>query len=223
MGLGISYTGAHGETYCYNQFSGKKYSDLFKMKQSVDIVLNHSFPTKYYNNKAGDYPKPKGHNDHALLAVLEGHADAMWVYGDQAEHYQCDPDDTQDGWDCDLWSKFGTDFAYIQTGMFPWMHNGTTFAFSKKGSGLNELLNPCIDSFLTTEKFYETCKIKHRGHDQLQTCLPNDYIRNDSDYVKPEVQAADTNYVHDHPHMFATKELSAVGLSCSDGFCTCSE
>ena len=122
------------------------------------------------------YPEPKGHNDHALRAVLEGHADAMWVYGDQAENYQYHSDDEQDDWDCDLWNKFGTDFAYIQTGMFPWMHNGTTFAFSKKGSGLNELLNHCIDSFLITEEFYETCKIKHRGHDQLRTCLPNAYI-----------------------------------------------
>ena len=199
------------------------------MKQSkVDITLNYSYtdkhPTEYYQYVAkGDHPVAKGENDKALLAVLEGQADAMWIYGDQAENFKCEGGDTQDGWDCELWSRLGKDFAYIQTGMFPWMHNGTTFAFSKKGSGLNELLNPCIESFLPTKEFYDTCKKPHRNHNQLQTCVPNEYIKADKDYVSDADQAANMSYVYNHPHFFATKNLTAAGRNCSNGYCTCKE
>lgn len=36
-------------------------------------------------------------------------------------------------------------FAYIHTGLNEWSINGTTLAISKKGSGLADALNPCIE------------------------------------------------------------------------------
>ena len=62
------------------------------------------------------------------------------LYADQASNYHCAQGVTQDKWNCDVWNKFGTDFAYAQMGMFAWMHNGTTIAMSKKGSGVSVLV-----------------------------------------------------------------------------------
>ena len=47
-------------------------------------------------------------------------------------------------------SGFGTEIGYIHTGLDQWSLNGTTFAISKKGSGLPALLNPCIDKVVQT-------------------------------------------------------------------------
>jgi hypothetical protein len=44
-------------------------------------------------------------NERALLMVLSGHADAMWVYGDQAANYHCADGVTQPGWNCELWNR----------------------------------------------------------------------------------------------------------------------
>ena len=38
----------------------------------------------------------------ALATLLNGDADAMWVYADQAKNYQCSEGVTAN-WDCDLW------------------------------------------------------------------------------------------------------------------------
>jgi hypothetical protein len=44
-------------------------------------------------------------NERALLMVLSGQADAMWIYGDQAANYHCAPGTSQPGWNCDLWNR----------------------------------------------------------------------------------------------------------------------
>eukprot|EP00438_Fugacium_kawagutii_P022467 Skav232353 [mRNA] locus=scaffold2646:421951:422951:+ [translate_table: standard] len=96
---------------------------------------------------------------------MNGDADVMWAYADQAKNYQCG-DGITANWDCDMWGGFGTTFAYIQTGLFGHALAGTTLAMSKKGdlkinrSGLAKILDPCIDKFIETEKYYEICK-KH--------------------------------------------------------------
>ena len=86
-------------------------------------------------------------NDVALAMLMDKTVDAVWIYADHAEKYQCD-DKRIDSWNCDLWDGFGTDFAYIHTGMFEHATNGTTLAMTKKGSGINDILNPCIDKFM---------------------------------------------------------------------------
>jgi ABC-type amino acid transport substrate-binding protein len=154
----------------------------------------------------------KGANDRALLAVLEGKADAMFIYGDQAANYHCKADVTQEGWNCDIWNTFGTDFAYVQSGMFAWMHNGTTTAMSKKGSGVADFLDTCFESFRATKEFYNVCKTKHGSppHSQLLTCIPNDHFASDPDYKALTVD-------HD-PYMFGTDKHSG---DCSNGYCPC--
>lgn len=54
-----------------------------------------------------------------------------------------------------MWDQLGKDFAYIQIGSFEFAINGTTLSISKFGSGLPEILNPCISAFLPTEEYYE--------------------------------------------------------------------
>ena len=204
-----------------NECKNETYNNTFEVVQGDDIVLNGSYKGVDAYVKKNNLFDGKGSNDRALLAVLEGQADAMWIYGDQADNYRCPPGEKREGWNCDLWSMFGKHFAYIQVGMYTWMHNGTTFAFSKKGSGLNDLLNPCIDSFLRTETFYDTCKFNHNDHNQLQACLPNKYFETDANYVKPEDQKNNMTYVFNRPFSFATRDMVAAGHNCSTGYCNC--
>jgi len=163
--------------------------------------------------------KSKGPNDKALLAVLDGKAHAMFVYGDQAANYHCKAGVKQEGWNCDLWNKFGTDFAYIQSGMFAWMHNGTTVAMSKKGSGLAPFLDKCLASFMKTKEFYEVCKTNHNNHSQINSCISNDFFKGDPHFKPVTVAGAMTGEsIAKAPYMFATKEHKT---GCSTGYCPC--
>lgn len=181
-----------------NQCTQQKYTN-YTVVQGDDITVDGSY---------------FGSNDRALLAVLEGKADAMWIYADQAENYQCA--EPQTGWRCDLWAGFGTEFAYVQVGMFGWLNNGTTVSISKKGSGLAEILDPCLERFQKTREFYDVCKTMHGSppHNQLSTCIPNEFILADPDYhpLSPSTT----------PYMFPTRELTGF-QSCASGYCQCSE
>jgi ABC-type amino acid transport substrate-binding protein len=178
-----------------NQCTGEPYTG-FHIIQGDDIEPN-------------DPKMAFGPNDRALLAVLEGKADAMWIYGDQAANYQCGEKGDEDGWNCDLWAGFGTTFAYVQSGMYGWMHNGTTIAMTKKGSGVAEYLDNCFESFRQTKEFYDVCKKNHHNHNQMSTCIANEFFKGDPDYKEPDV--------HHMPFMFATKD----NLGCHTGYCNC--
>jgi ABC-type amino acid transport substrate-binding protein len=181
-----------------NECTGERFSG-FSIIQGDDVTLARA-------------SEAKGPNDRALLAVLEGKADAMFVYGDQAASYQCEPGETQDGWNCDLWKGFGKDFAYIQSGMFSWMHNGTTISMSKKGSGVAEFLDECFESFRHTKEYYETCKTEHGDppKSQLNNCVPNSYFSADPQYKPWDIRK--------EPYMFSSKEHKD---GCSSGYCGC--
>ena len=197
--------------FVVNQCDDTKYSE------SMTIVQGDTFDGSSPELTLNGGATIKGPNDRALYAVLEGKADAMWVYADQAANYQCEPGTTQDGWDCDLWAGFGETFAYVQVGMFGWMNNGTTVAMGRKGSGVAEFLDTCLDDFQKSESFHEVCATMHGDppHDQLGTCIPNEYIMADPHYHPIEATSS--------PYMFATKDMAAAGHSCSTGYCTCTE
>jgi len=182
-----------------NQCTGKAFSG-FSIIQGDDVDLG------------ARKDEAKGPNDRALLAVLEGKADGMYIYGDQAANYKCKDGETQDGWNCALWGGFKKDFAYAQSGMFAWMHNGTTIAMSKKGSGVADFLDECFEKFRVTKDFYNVCKTKHGNppHSQLLTCIANDNFKSDPDYKELTVD-------HD-PYMFPTKDHTG---GCSTGYCGC--
>ena len=56
-------------------------------------------------------------NDIGLAMLLDGTVDAVWIYADQADRYQCrdiiDNPDAMYEHNCEMWSRFGTEFAYI--------------------------------------------------------------------------------------------------------------
>mmetsp|Transcript_113795 Transcript_113795/g.200827 ORF Transcript_113795/g.200827 Transcript_113795/m.200827 type:complete len:417 (-) Transcript_113795:22-1272(-) len=193
-----------------NKCTGKKFSTDLTIVQGNDV--QHTPSGAKYTYEA------KGNNDKALLAMLNGVADVAWIYGDQAYNFKC-PDgsdaDTQAGWNCALWKLWGTDFAYIQGGMLGFMYNGTTMSISKKGSGVAKFMNDCLERFLPTREFYEVCKMKHVGVDQIQQCIPNDFIK-----AHPGYQGYD---IKKTPYMFPTKDMAGAGESCATGYCTCEE
>jgi len=156
-------------------------------------------------NLVPNTPKAGRENDAALQQLLNKEVDALWIYADQAETYKsaCNEDSNQDDWDCEMWSRFGTDFAYIQTGIYDYMNSGTTLAISKKGSGLAETLDPCIDAYTGTKSYYNLCKTYNLEDD----CIRNEFFppineEKVKDYSKP------------------TNELSG---NCDGGYCPCPE
>lgn len=138
-------------------------------------------------------------NDVAMDYLMDGRADAIWIYADQAHNYQCGPGVTPQ-WDCSKWSGFGTNFSYIHVGMFGHVYNGTTLTLSKKGSGLNEIVNPCIDKFLQTKEYYDICT-KHGLED---SCYKNSFF--------PASEEA---------HNIWVKKTSELTTTCADGYCPC--
>jgi hypothetical protein len=139
-------------------------------------------------------------NDDALRTLLDGDADAMWVYADQAENFKCENSDDNSPWDCTLWDGLGTAFAYIQTGISGWSRAGTTLSISKLGSGLAGVLNPCIVDLIETETYYELCK----EYDIVDQCFMNEFF--------PEREV--TFAIYNIP----TDELTT---DCSSGYCSC--
>merc|ERR1712157_334597 len=140
-------------------------------------------------------------NDDALKALLDGEGDAIWIYADMADSRKCDNAPDGHSWDCTLWDGLGTEFAYIQTGIFDWQRAGTTLAMTKKGSGIAKVLNPCIDLFFKTESYFKLCE----EYDLVSKCFPNEYFPDDTTEEKA---------LYDTP----TNELTS---ECSEGYCKC--
>jgi len=136
--------------------------------------------------------------------------DLMFVYADQA--YDCAGANFKD--DCEGWEGLGTQFAYIHTGLTPNI-NGTTISFHKKNSGLNDVLNPCIQATMETKEYHTLCKTPLRPPNQMSTnmasCYPNSY------WTSEEIAANPVNAWHKKQHE------RTDSLTCKDGYCTCSE
>merc|ERR1719401_1870389 len=101
----------------------------------------------------------------------------MFLYADQAYHYQCNEavqnnESVQNDWNCTLWEGLGTKFAYVQTGQYGYMINGTTLAMAKKGSGVAEKLNPCLKTFMATEEYYDICVM----YNLTDSCYRNEFF-----------------------------------------------
>jgi len=140
-------------------------------------------------------------NDAAMAMLRDGSADAMWVYADQAMNYDCSQAGITPTWNCTAWGGFGTELAYVQTGLFGHALNGTTLAISKKGSGLADVLNPCIRAYMQTQDYYDVC-VKHGF---TGSCYANSHF--------PNANSTTPNY--ETP----TNQLTTT---CADGYCPCS-
>ncbi len=193
-----------GMYFVTNSCTGKKFKD-FTIVATNSTLLKSAVATYASTtpvDASGELTNP---NDASLLMVLSGGADAMFVYADQAKNYQCDPEVDADGtFDCKLWTDyFGkpNGFAYIHTGWFEYAYGGTTLSLHKKGSGLSSILNPCIEKFRKTKKYYEVCK-ENKLED---SCYKNEYFPSDGGKAKPAYETP-------------TKDLTS---ECSSGYCKC--
>jgi hypothetical protein len=144
----------------------------------------------------------------ALWAMMNGYADVIYIYSDQAYLYKqaCtnDADAAADsGIDCDMWEKFGAanGFAYIHSGMPEFAYTGTTLSMSKKGSGLAKVLDPCIKKYLKTKSYYTTC-VKWGVED---SCFANGHF---------PTQGSTADAIYNVP----TDEQTD---GCTDGYCSC--
>jgi hypothetical protein len=140
-------------------------------------------------------------NDAAMAMLMDGTADAMWVYADQAHNYDCNAAGVTATWNCTLWTGLGTSFAYIQTGLFGHALNGTTLAISKKGSGLANILNPCLQQYMQTQDYYNVCA----SHGLENSCYQNSHFPT-SNAATPTWEVA----------------TNALTTTCADGYCPCS-
>ena len=154
---------------------------------------------------------PETGNDAALKLLLDREVDAVYIYADQAAHYKkpCVEGTAlpvaDGGWDCKMWERFEKDFAYIQTGLYEFSRNGTTLSMHKKGSGLNEILNPLIDRFLRTEEYYKLCE----KWDLTHSCYKNEFFPDNH-----KINYEETPYRLPTSHMVPSQ-------SCSTGYCQC--
>jgi ABC-type amino acid transport substrate-binding protein len=141
-------------------------------------------------------------NDLALDWLLDGTVDAVFLYSDQAKNYKksC-TEGTAAGWNCDNWKSFGKKFAYVQTGQFGYVNNGTTLALAKKGSGVPELLNPCLQKFMESQAYYDVC-VKY---DFVDSCYANSFF-----------PGADEIEIHEY-----NKPTDEHEGDCSNGYCPC--
>merc|ERR1712039_71854 len=141
-------------------------------------------------------------NDLALSMLLAGTADAMFVYADQAYNYKkaCEEGVTTTC-NCAIWEGFGTKFAYVQTGQFGYVNNGTTLAMAKKDSGVAAKLNPCLQKFMETKDYYDICA----KYDIVDSCYRNSFF-----------PSADNIPVHDY-----NKPTQDHNGNCSSGYCPC--
>lgn len=184
-----------------SDLSGKRIVDVSGWAPTADglsLVNNHCSGARFSDFTVLT-PSESG-NDAAMRMLRDGDADGMFVYADQAYNYRPNQDGVTPTWDTALWTGLGSEFAYIHTGMFGHAYNGTTLAISKKGSGLNAILNPCIEAFMQTRAYYEVC----HNHSLTSSCFRNAHF--------PAALTAET------PWMLPTNEQSGP---CSTGYCAC--
>jgi len=154
-----------------------------------------SAPSDVSSAQAGDG------NVAGINALLNGEFDALYLYSDQLYNFGnlANPSPEEQA----LLAGFGSTFAYIQTGLDQWSINGTTLAISKKGSGLKEALDPCIQKVVRTQEYTTMCE----HYFNPGSCVQNEFSTG-------SVQS----YFYD-----AKMNERTDSYTCSDGYCTCDE
>lgn len=97
---------------------------------------------------------------------------------------------------------FGNSFGFAQVGIYSFALNGTTLAFSKKGSGVNDILNPCIEKFMQNKG-----DPKYPTYEGLVVSSANERVK-------------ELGYTSGSS--FEPKTQAEAGFStCSNGYCPC--
>mmetsp|Transcript_11137 Transcript_11137/g.20893 ORF Transcript_11137/g.20893 Transcript_11137/m.20893 type:complete len:259 (-) Transcript_11137:22-798(-) len=190
----------HPKVTGHDDLAGKKVVDVGGWAPTADALnsVENKCTGKQYSR---NYELLVGDgNDEAMSMLLNGTADAMFLYADQAQKYQCEDNGVEATWNCDLWEGFGTKYAYVQTGQFGYAINGTTLAMARKGSGVVAKLNPCLAKFMETKGYYDIC-VKY---DLVSSCYRNRFFTTTEEKTKKYNKATD-----EHEG------------DCSDGYCPC--
>lgn len=125
---------------------------------------------------------------------------AQCWYGDLRLRERCHRNNFLNSGD-PLAAGFGTEFAYIHTGLNGWSYNGTTLAISKRGSGLKDVLDPCIYKVSQTVNYTKMCE----KYWSPSACIKNAHSAGGA-----------ASYWYDSPMNARTDSKT-----CSDGYCTC--
>ena len=88
-------------------------------------------------------------------------------------------------------------------GLNGWSLNGTTLAISKRGSGLKDVLDPCIHTVSQTKNYTDMCE----SYWSPDTCIQNEFSSG----------SGSTSYHYDQDMNARTDSYT-----CADGYCTCS-
>merc|ERR1719293_85409 len=145
-------------------------------------------------------------NDAALRMLLDGEADLVYIYSDQPKNIidQCKKGEQDEKTNCTMWEQFGSAYAFVQTGKFGWVQNGTTLAMTKKGSGVDAALNSCIHKFMESKEYYDLCT---KYPTLLDDCYPNSHFPPMGD--------------DQAPYLMPTDDLAASNHTCATGYCPC--
>mmetsp|Transcript_72028 Transcript_72028/g.154183 ORF Transcript_72028/g.154183 Transcript_72028/m.154183 type:complete len:383 (+) Transcript_72028:88-1236(+) len=188
-----------------DNLSGKKVADVTGWAPTADTLIAsmNDCTGQRFTNFTMVESSSTNPNDDAMQKLRDGTVDAIWVYADQAYNYDCSKPGVTPTWSCPLWNGFGTDYAYIHTGIFEHTHNGTTLTMAKMGSGVKQLVDPCLKSFMQTEEYYTIC-VKHGLNG---SCFPNSYFPTTSSSTKI--------------WEYATNEIPSGQGGCANGYCKC--
>jgi hypothetical protein len=152
--------------------------------------------------------------DAAMKALLVGDCDAVYMYADMVEsRRECLQDSCS--WDVDLYTRLGTDYAWIHTGVMEHMANGTTLTMSKKGSGVADIINPCIRRALQTKAYYEMCE----KHGVTKECYPNQYFPPGA--TEKEAFAMSNSERQEHCMAATESDQIHAECGCNTGYCGC--
>jgi hypothetical protein len=202
-----------------SDLSGMKIVDVAGYAPTTDTfgnVQNHCNGQFFADPADITWVVPTETGNKAAMAAFKNDAtiDLMWVYSGQAE--ACIGAGFQN--DCEGWEGFGTEFAYLHTGLMA-NQNGTTIAFSKKNSGVNELLNPCIQHIMETKEYHDICTAPLRPPTDMSTnfavCYPNSFW-NQTELAMEQQGTYQNNHV-------ANSADSPADYACEHGYCQCSE
>ena len=82
---------------------------------------------------------------------------------------------------------------------------GTTLAMAKKGAGLKDILDPCIEALIETEQYYEICE----KWSLADSCFQTEYFPDRRNRAR---RLADLPY---------NDPTSSQTDGCGDGYCSC--
>merc|ERR1712226_321700 len=134
--------------------------------------------------------------DEMLGGLLNETVDLMLVSGNLADEEKAEC--TEGAMECSNWLKFGTEFAYVQSGELDHVKNGLTLTMAKKDSDIEETISSCLTKYLETEEYFKVCQ-KYEFENE---CIRNTFF---PENVVPKVW----------------EKTTSEQTSCDTGYCSC--